>query len=656
MRLLALLTVCAALLYATCARAEVWTEFEQAVGKLTFDEMSAREGLLQDPLLQCWLNRVGGDIARQSNREYLHYRFYIVNTDESNAFSLPGGYVMVTAGLLNHVTSDEELAGVLGHELAHSDDRDFARVLRQQLLFFGLQASLRGKISDGWIIASQFLQIFETMRRSRAHEAQADYNGTLITFRACYDPQGIVDFLQTIPSRDTGLDRLTASHPCGSARVQSAQARVRDLQGAHYDYLMALAASLQARHHLRRAAATAQMAADRFPCEADPLLLAGRIEEQRGDLTPARLAYQQALAREPQCAEAAAALQRLAGVEPPEGQPVVLPETLRQQVEGTVAELRRDEAALNEAEQTLRKRLGQFDSDRQIAEGLQAAQLLAPELGDAKYMSTLARAYWVLSRAQQEAHREGEVLARGASVRLGWERVACDLTADKVSTPVEEKYREAQSAELQLQAQAFLQHARPAVQAATAQVRLTADNCAQLTTATRQLSVAFLALVASGPHQPLGSINYARFLLLQSDIAVAETRVKKAEGVSDKALRAIFEEHLRVTQVAIDTLHATAAQPLRELDLALLAERLGTKPEALAQAAQCAPLGEAACALLDKSVTVKGLGALQVKDCLLRIGYLDLFAERATGAPKAAIQHYAAAPATPALPVAEIPR
>lgn len=624
---------------------------------MTFEEMSHRQGLLEDPLLQAWVNRVGGDIARQSSREHLRYRFYIVNTDENNAFSLPGGYVMVTVGLLNHVTSDEELAGVLGHEMAHSDDRDFARLLRQQLLFFGLQSELRGRVNDNWVIASQFLQLFETMRRSRAHEAQADYNGSLITFRACYDPQGIVDFLQTICSSPEGrVDRLTASHPPGKERAQAAQLRAQQLKSAHYDYLMALARSLQARHHLCRAAATAQLAADCFPAEAEPLLLAGCIQEQRGDPQAARLAFQQALARDPQCGEATTALQRLAGVETAGDQPVVLPDDLREQVKAKLGELRCDEAALHAAEEALRKRLGEFNSDREIAQALEAAQILSPELTDLKYMTTLARAYCVLSRAQQEAHRASEVLTRGASVRLGWERVGSDLTCDKVSPPVTEKDREAQTAELCAQAQALLVHARPAVQAATVQVRTTADNCGELTCATRMLSVAFLALVSSGPHQPIGRLDYARFILLQADVAAAEIRINKTGQISDRALRVIFDEHLRVTQAAIDTVHATAPEPLRELDLALLAERLKTQPEALAQAALNAPLGEAATCLLDKSVTAKGLGALQVKDCLLRIAYLDLVAERAPGGANGALQRYAAATATPAPSAAETAR
>ena len=623
---------------------------------MTFEDMSTREGLLQDPLLLAWVNRVGGDIARQSSRATLHYRFYIVNTDESNAYSLPGGYVMVTAGLLNHVTSDEELAGVLGHEMAHSDDRDFARLLRQQALFLGLQACLRGKINDNWIIGSQLVQLLETMRRSRAHEAQADYNGTLIALRACYDPQGLVDFLQTTCSSKGGtIDRLTASHPPGADRVQAVQARVRELQSTRYDDLVALAQSLRARHHLSRAAAVAQTAADRFPAAAAPLVLAGAIQEERGDLPAASLAYKEALARDPQCAQAAAARQRLGDAPAPAGQPVALPDDLQEQVRTTVSELRGDEAALRKAELALRGRLTQFDQDHQIGEALQVAQVLSPELTDAKYMTALASAYLMLSRAQQEARREGEVLARAASIRMGWERVASDLTADKVLAVATEKERQERVAQLQEQAQAVLREARPAVQAATDQVQATARTCGDLTSATRMLAAAFLALVSSGPNQPLGRLNYTRFLLLEADVAAAATRIKQAEQTSDKALRLIFDRHLRVTEIAIAVVHALAPQPLRDLDVALLAARVGVPPQALALAAQSAPLGEAASILLDRAVTAKGLAALQVKDCLLRIGYLDLVAERASP-PPTALQHYAAVPAASARTVPESSR
>ncbi|MEI6499687.1 MAG: M48 family metalloprotease, partial [Armatimonadota bacterium] len=106
------------------AHAEVWTEVEEAIGKLTLDETLAEEGRLTDPLLQSWVDRVGGDVCRHSSRKHIRYRFYVSAACVSNAYSLPGGYVVVTSGLLNHVSSDEELAGVIAHEIAHLGARD----------------------------------------------------------------------------------------------------------------------------------------------------------------------------------------------------------------------------------------------------------------------------------------------------------------------------------------------------------------------------------------------------------------------------------------------------------------------------------------------------------------------------------------------------
>ncbi|MGE5531824.1 MAG: M48 family metalloprotease, partial [Bacteroidota bacterium] len=503
-----LLLPLAASLYATNASAEAWTEFEEGIGKMVFNEMKSRDGLVEDPLLLQWVRRVGSDVADQSSRRHLDYRFYILNTEESNAFSLPGGYVVVTVGLLNHVKSDEQLAGVIGHEVAHSDDRDFSRTLREQAIFLGAQSLLRGEVDDAWIYASQFIQILVSLRSSRRHEAQADYVGARLCFRAAYDPNGLIDFLQDIPSGQTGLDRLFASHPAGGQRVESTRQRVRELENTYYESLIKLACSLESRHHLARAAHFAALAADKFPREQQPPLLLERIQQQL-----------------------------VCPVAPQPLYPVRLSPDLQAKVQAEATGVRAESAKLYEAEKKLRAGLVDFYEDRQIANALQAAQIFSPELTDDGYVLTVTRAYMVLNRAKREAMRQGEVMVRATSVRQGWERVATDLACNKEFACATAKEAEVQQAELQCANETFLTEARPAVQSATAAVEASAKQCRELTAATRMLSAAFLALVASGENQ-LGHINFAAFLLLQTDIAVAETRIRKSEHASGKALQA----------------------------------------------------------------------------------------------------------------------
>jgi hypothetical protein len=236
------------------------------------------------------------------------------------------------------------------------------------------------------------------------------------------------------------------------------------------------------------------------------------------------------------------------------------------------------------------------------------------------------RAYWVLQRASQEAQRQGQVVMRGASVRWGWDRVAEAIVANKVTVPATVNSLDTQRAELRQSAQAFLAEARPAVQATAAQMDASAARSGELTKAARMVAAAFLALLASGENQPLGKMSYAHFLLLQGDILAAEQRIRRSEKASDAALQAILNLHLRVLQVGLTAIHATAGPGQRDTDLALVADRVGSSPSELAGVPK--PFGEAAVALLEPRVQAKALAGLQVKDTVLRMAYLDVMAER----------------------------
>jgi len=572
------------------AHAEVWTELEESLGRLTLEQILAQEGRISDPLLQAWVDRVGGDVCRNSSREHLRYHFYISGSSVSNACSLPGGYVVVTSGLLNHVSSDEELAGVIAHEIAHSDDRDFARTLREQALFFGAQSIARGT----WTVARQILQALQGMRSSRRHEAQADYQGARLCLLAAYDPSGLADFLETITGRPHGIEKLLASHPPGPDRVVATRRRIDELQRSQCAQMVALAEGLERRNHLKRAAKIAATAAEHFPSEPEPRAVLARIEDRR---------------------EA-----------PGQGQPVALPDGLQAEVMSSLDGMRRDWQALQQAGKALRPNLASLYSDRRIATALQYAQAFEPEPAGSAPLTTPLRAYRVLSRAQQEAQRQTEVSARAASVRLGWERVAAELTANKVTVPATANSLDTQRAELQQSARVFLAEARPAVQAATVHVSESAARCRELTAATRMLSAAFLTLLAAEDQQQLGRMSYPRFLLVQGDILAAEQRIRRSEQASETGQRTILDQHLRVLQEALTAAHATAGPALREVDLALVAVRVGSTPTELAACPK--PFGEAAMTLLEPRVQAKALAGLKVKDCLLRIAYLDVVAER----------------------------
>lgn len=601
----------------TGVSAHVGTEFEEALGKLAMREMVSRNGLVETPLLQAWVQRIGGTIAAQSSRSHLRYRFYILDSSESNAFSLPGGYIIVTMGLLTQASSDEELAGVIGHEVAHSDDRDFLRLLRQQAIHLGLQSLLRREVNDEWVMGAQFVQILDTLRASRRHETQADIVGIKLAFAARYDPQGHVDFLRTVQQKQSGADRIFATHPPGEQRVATAERTISELRAADYPGMMALASSLRQRWHWSRAAELYAQTANLHPREAEPLLLLGELEEERGQTTQAARAYEGALSRSPGLQAAQEAVTRLQARVEPAVQPISLPLALRERVDNAARTMRAEAAGSYEAEKRLHSALKAFDSDYQIAAAVQTAQIIAPETNDEAYLATVVRAYYALARAQKEARRQGEVMARATSVRQGWERVATQLQTEykvKGATATNEE-------ELAQVAEAVIPAAQPAVHAVAMALEADQGAAAELRSATRLLAAAFLALVASGPDQPLGRLNFTRFLLLQGDIITAETKIRRIEQSGDQMMREVLAQHIEVTALALSVTHATAGPELAALDLRLAEQRAGQlPPDGL--------LGKSVLDAFDSGFTEGGLKSLQAMDALMRMLYLDLRRER----------------------------
>lgn len=601
----------------TGVSAHVGTEFEEALGKLAMREMVSRNGLVETPLLQAWVQRIGGTIAAQSSRSHLRYRFYILDSSESNAFSLPGGYIIVTMGLLTQANSDEELAGVIGHEVAHSDDRDFLRVLRQQAIHLGLQSLLRREVSDEWVMASQFLQLLDTLRASRRHETQADILGVKLAFAARYDPQGHVDFLRTVQQKQSGADKLFATHPPGERRVATASRTISRLETADYPGMMALADGLRDRWHWSRAAELYEQTAQLHQGQPEPLLRLGQLEEERGRTAEATKAYELALARFPGLQAAQTGLARVQARAATPALLVSLPLALREQADTAARQMRAEAGQSYNAEKSLHTALKAFESDYQIAMAMQTAQVIAPETNDEAYLATVVRACYALARAQKEARRQGEVIARATSVRQGWERVATQLQTEykvKGATATNEE-------ELAQVAEAFIPAAQRALRAVTMALEADHGTAADLTSATRLLAAAFLALVASGPDQPLGHLNFTRFLLLQTDIITAEAKIRKIEQTGDKVMCEVLRRHLEVTALALSVAHATAGPEMATLDRHLAEQRVGgALPEGL--------LGKSALETLDNSISDGGLKSLQARDAILRMLYLDLRRER----------------------------
>jgi len=159
----------------------VTVEQEKQIGAEEAKKVEQEMGLLQDPALTDYVGQLGQRLAKESPRQDVTYQFYVADMAEPNAFALPGGYVYVTRGLLALSNSEEELAGVVGHEIGHVAARHTVQKISRQgpfSLIFGLTAGLTGLLSPlvGNIVGGvgNFAQSLVFSPYSRSQESQSD--------------------------------------------------------------------------------------------------------------------------------------------------------------------------------------------------------------------------------------------------------------------------------------------------------------------------------------------------------------------------------------------------------------------------------------------------------------------------------------------------
>jgi predicted Zn-dependent protease len=191
---------------------------DQRVGEEASKQVEAEMGLIRDPALLSYVRQIGKRLAHYAPRGRFEYSFQIVDQEAPNAFALPGGHIYVSRGLLALSNSEDELAGVIGHEIVHVARRHAAG--RQSVMH-----SVPGlfQMSAAGMVASY----------SRNQEREADRLGQGLAGLAGYDPQGIAEFLTSLEYTERlriGYSRLPGfldTHPATSERVASAGARAR---------------------------------------------------------------------------------------------------------------------------------------------------------------------------------------------------------------------------------------------------------------------------------------------------------------------------------------------------------------------------------------------------------------------------------------------
>ncbi|MCX5711548.1 MAG: M48 family metallopeptidase [Candidatus Omnitrophica bacterium] len=179
------------------------TDKEIAMGQAVAQEVEKQLKLDDDPLVQHRVEMIGRKIAAVCDRKDVDYTFKVIDDDEVNAFSLPGGWVYVNKGLVDRVANDDELAGVLGHEVGHIVARHSIKKLQAEQAFsilrlLGMAAPQAGDAAAAADLA--YVQIM--MGYSREDELLADQLGTRYAKLAGYNPRAMLDFLIKLQNID----------------------------------------------------------------------------------------------------------------------------------------------------------------------------------------------------------------------------------------------------------------------------------------------------------------------------------------------------------------------------------------------------------------------------------------------------------------------
>ncbi len=219
-------TLIAAMLWSAVAAAvptpslAMSTAAEIALGKQQNDEVDAQSVIVTDPFLTHWVENTGANLAKYRARTDIDYHFEIIDSNEINSFAMAGGFIHVDMGLLNFVSSDDELASVMGHEMGHVERRHVL-TLNQKGNLLSILVGVLSILSPIGYFLGGYGGDLAFYKFSRQDELQADQYGLLLMSRAGYDPQSTADVLSKLGGLEgsANTDKYFASHPGAKDRV-----------------------------------------------------------------------------------------------------------------------------------------------------------------------------------------------------------------------------------------------------------------------------------------------------------------------------------------------------------------------------------------------------------------------------------------------------
>src|SRR6267378_1381434 len=221
-------------------------EREIALGKQLAQEVERSSKLIDDPIVTEYVNRVGQNLVRNSDAR-VPFTIKVIDSDEVNAFALPGGFFYVNSGLILRAQEESELAGVMAHEIAHVAARHGTKQATKGDLIQIASIPAMIMLPYGWAgygiyQGMNFLIPMTFLKFSRDAEREADFLGLQYMYKAGYDPNSYVTFFERIQAdekrRPGTIGKAFSTHPPTQDRIENTQKEIARILPARQEYIV----------------------------------------------------------------------------------------------------------------------------------------------------------------------------------------------------------------------------------------------------------------------------------------------------------------------------------------------------------------------------------------------------------------------------------